>query len=371
MAGIIVGWIAFNNDIHNDYWVLHNDGWQEHQLLIKNPGAFVSDLFYSPYTNKYGGFFNAVGSFWNDLRNNIIVKTIGIVDLLSRGNYYVNSLFFNTLCFFGQIAFYKLFRNIYPDKKYPIILGCFLLPSTLYFTSGVHKDLIVFTALAFYCLSLFSIVTTSVSAKKIIVFILSAVIILTFRNFLFIALIPASLSFLVAIKLKKKPSLSFVSIYTGLIILVMLFTAMFVSFNPLNIITQRQADFIQLETAHSQIPITRLEPTITSFAKNLPEALNHGLLRPYLWETNSFFSLLTAIEWMAYLILFFMAFLFYTRYQKNNAFLYFSFFLTIFMLIIIGYTIPNTNSIVRYRSLYLPLIITPLLCWAPIFKKKG
>jgi hypothetical protein len=149
IAGIAIGWIA----IHiygpgNDYWDVNDEAWKEYQLLLSDPGKYFSNIFTSGYDGGYSGMFSSMDSYWNDLKGNIIIKLVSVFNIFSRGDYYINSLFFNFLVFFAHIILYRIFIKIYSDRKWLVIIGCFLLPSTLYFTSGIHKDGLVFLLLA-------------------------------------------------------------------------------------------------------------------------------------------------------------------------------------------------------------------------------
>ena len=62
--------------------------------------------------------------------------------------------------------------------------------------------------------------------------------------------------------------------------------------------------------------------------------------------------------------LLFVLFLFFRVKQADRPgrlFVFFGIFLTLTVFLNIGYIVTNLGSIVRYRSIYLPLLITPLL----------
>ena len=154
-AGLVIGWLSLHfYSGGNDYWDNNRAGWEEYRLIWSNPIEYFSNLFRSDYQNGYGGLFDSFSSFWNDLRNNLVLKLLSLFNLFSRGNYYINSLFFNYLVFFGHIALYRVFIKIYPGKKVSVIIGSFVLPSLLYFSSGIHRDGLVFLLLCslFFCL---------------------------------------------------------------------------------------------------------------------------------------------------------------------------------------------------------------------------
>ena len=95
---------------------------------------------------------------------------------------------------------------------------------------------------------------------------------------------------------------------------------------------------------------------------NAPSALNHALARPYLHEINSVTYFLSAIEitalWIIVIIWFFRH---YGNPYKKPVIL-FLLMLSMIVLLLTGYIVPQMGALVRYRSLYLPLMIIPLMC---------
>lgn len=362
-AGVFLGWISNHFSYYNDYWGLNREGIAEYNLMIHQPREFFTNIFHSPYENAYGGFFNSVGSYWNDLKNNIILKLLACCNIFSKGNYYINSLFFNTFGFLGHVAIFRIFYAIYPQKKWLLIFGSFLLPSTIYFSSGIHKDLIVFTMLGFFCYTLFFSITEKWTIKRNLLMIISALAILLTRNYVFVALIPATLALLISHQKKRAPLFYFILTYAVCFLLLLVLQLVIPSIQPLKVITQKQRDFLDLPVAASQLPVNIIEPTILSFIQNTPQAVNHGLMRPYIWENKGKFMLLLALELLAYQLLL-LLFVFWHEAQKTNyrQWIFFVLFFTLSMFLITGFIIPNTGSIVRYKSIYLPYLIIPLLC---------
>lgn len=361
-AGMIAGWLSYHYGQPNDYWGLHREGLIEYNILLTHPIEFFKDIFHSQYNNDYGGFFSSAQSYWNDLRTIIVIKLIALCNILSRGNFYTNTLIFNVFGIIGPVAFYRTFINIFPTKKTAIIIGSFLLPSTLLFSSAMHKDLIVFTCLGLFLYSFYFISTTALTFKKGIVISISLVALLLMRNFLFIALIPAVAGFILSYRLKVAPIKIFITIYLLIFSFLVVSPIISTSFQPLRMISQRQEDFLKLEKVASQLPMNNLEPSLKSFLSNSPQAINHGFLRPYLWDKGGKFTPFWSIELT---IFFFIAIL--STIQGNlkiifkNRFLLFLLCFTISMFILIGYIVPNSSTIIRYKCIYMPLIIIPLL----------
>lgn len=366
VAGIVIGWVS----IHiygpgNDYWDLNDEAWKEYQLLIAHPGTYFSNIFTSDYPGGYGGMFSSFNSYWNDLKGNLLIKLVSIFNIFSRGDYYINSLFFNFIVFFGHVALYKIFSAIFKEKKLLVIIGCFLLPSTLYFSSGMHKDGIVFLMLSIliYCVYM-ALQQNKLTGKGLLFICISLFFLFLIRHYIFIALAPALLAWIISAKTKWKPVPVFATVYLFTGLLLFNIDVVFPRIKPLDIIITRQTEFLKLPNAETAIKLTPLTPTFKSFVSNTPEALNHLLLRPYIWELPVKSILPLSIElFICQLLL--LLFIFYRGKnvgKANGIVTYFLVFFTISIFLLIGYIVPNLGSIVRYRSIYLPLIITPLLC---------
>jgi len=366
VAGIAIGWVSLHfYGTGNDYWDVNTEAWKEYQLLFSAPGTYFTNIFTSDYPGGYSGIFSSFDSFWNDLKGNIIIKLVSVFNLFSRGDYYVNSLFFNFLVFFGHVALYRVFTKVYPGRPVLVIIGCFLLPSMLYFSSGIHKDGIVFLMLAIliYCVY-HSLQEKRFTKKRLLLIFISLILLFLVRHFLLIALVPALSGWIISVKLQQPAARTFAIVYLVSGILFFTVGSLSNKINPLEIIVEKQTEYLKLPKSETQINLTPLDPDLKSFTANAPQALNHLLLRPYLWELPVKSLLPLNIELALYQLLL-LLFLFFRRKGTNAAnipFIYFAILFTMTLFLLTGYIVPNLGSIVRYRSLYLPLIITPLLC---------
>jgi hypothetical protein len=364
-AGLAIGWLSYFMDIKNDYWIVNREAWIEYQLLWNNPKEYFTNIFHSHYTQGYGGLFDSFQSFWNDLRNNIIIKFISVCNIFSRGNYYVNSIFFNFFCFFGHVAFYRVFIQIFKKQQLAVIIGCFLLPSMLYFTSGIQKDGIIFIALGFLSYAVFqSLQQNRFSKKRLFIIVLGFVSLFLIRSYVLLNLLPALVLWVLLAKFKWSALKTFVMGYIIMGLIFFNFNSIVHSFNPLKTVSDKQAAFFTLPIANTQIGTDTLYPTFKSFLYNAPQAYNHVLLRPYINEVPAKSFLPITIELAIYQLLF-LLFLFFKRKDAtgaDNPFILFGIFFTLTMFLFIGYIMPNLGSIVRYRSVYLVFLLTPVIC---------
>lgn len=371
-AGCFVGLMnhfLFQN--HTDYDAYNAAGIEEYNMLFADPHHFFTDIFKSNYA-EYGEFFGSAGSYWNDLRTNIIFKILGILDILSRGNYYINSLFFNTVCFVGHIALYSIFINEYPLKKIQCVIGCFLLPSLLYFSSGIHKDLIVFTALGVFCCALYFSLKTSFSTKKIFYLASSFLLILFIRNFIAVLLLPCALAWAISYKNKVSAAAVFLTMFIAGIISTVFLHFYIPKMDPLKVVTDKQQSFLSLGNATTLYHNDTLQPAIGKFITAAPKALRHSYLSPYPDEFKNIYINLFAIEMILYPILFLIMLMIPAKNNSpTNEFLIFSLVFTFLVFLFSGYITTTAGALIRYRSIYLPFLITPILCNIGLFKIKN
>jgi len=368
LVGVLWGYINIKYSNGNSDILAYNMwGWEEYQLLTNEPKTFFTNIFYSGY-NNYDSFFGSVDSYWNDLEANIIVKFLAIFNSISRGNYYINSLLFNFFCFFGHIALYKIFIHLHKDKKIAIVIGCFLLPSTLLFTSGIGKDNVIFTLFSLFSYCIYFSLQKRSTIKRILIALICFTGILLIRNYVALIILPAMLAMILSYKLTLSPVKIFVGTYLMAFVTVAVLSAS-TSINPAGIIAQKQKDFLDIPIARTQIPLDTLLPNNTSLLKIFPQAVNHGFARPYIWESENVFDFLISLELILYFLLSGTAiFLAKKPFISPQPFILYGMAVAVCVLLLNGYIVPNFNSLVRYRSIFLPLIITPLLCSLPVFK---
>lgn len=368
VAGVVYGMIYYripNHQVYADTWRFFYESRDETDLLFTDPLKYFTNIFHNPYERGYERLFSGSQSYWSMLKSNFMVKLVSIFNIFSLGHYYVNVIFFSFISFFGPVALYRLYNKIFPGKEMLTIIGCFLLPSFLYWCSGIHKDGLIFACIAFIMYGLYKMTEEKdFTLKGSIYVMLCLVLIFPMRNYVTMALIPPIISWVLTKKFSKRPWLVFSIVY--IFFGTLFFTSRFIhpKINMPLSFSIRQAEFVKLQ-GNSYIETTKLLPGFKSFARNLPEAVNHSLLRPYPWEIKSLTYLPAAIEVMGCIILL-IVFLFKGRHLFDKPVILFAFFFSISLLLIIGYIIPFIGAIVRYRSILLPLMITPLLCSIPV-----
>jgi hypothetical protein len=363
MAGIFYGWIGLyygGMAQMSDTWGFHTNGIQEYNLLQTNPGEYLTNLFHNPYGNSFQQFFNADESYWNDLKGNAFIKILSIFDIFSFGHYYVNVIFYSFVSLYGPVAIYRVMTDVFPSRKISVILATFLVPSFLYWTSGIHKDGLIFLGISLVVYHIyFGWKEKRYGIKRVAGILVGLLMLLIFRNFIFVVMLPAVFVWLLANRWPKRGLAIFASLY--LLFIILFFTVRYINseFDFPQAVVTKQQEFLHLP-GNVSIPIEELKPTAISFLKNTPEAFTLSTIRPYPGDVKHILSLAAAVE-INFLLLMFLAFLFIRRngLQLNNL-IYFCLFFSFSLLLAIGFSVNNLGAIVRYRSVIIPLLVVPM-----------
>lgn len=363
MAGIFYGWIGiYYSSLAQmwDTWGYHTNSIAEYNLLFSNPYEYFTNLFKDPYGDGVSKFFETTDSYWSDLKGNFFIKILSVFNILSFGNYFINIIFYSFITLFGPIALYRVMSDVFPGKKLAVLLAAFLIPSFLYWTSGIHKEGLIFTGISLIIYSIyFGSKEKKFGMKRAVSLITGLLLILALRNFIIIIIIPAIIAWLLAIRWPKYGLVIFASIYifSG----ILFFTARYINprFDFPQAVINKQQEFLQLE-GKTSIPIKQLKPDIFSFISSTPKAIAMSSFRPYPGDVKHILSLAAAIE-IIVLLLIFVLFLFFRNNGVGSKNLFnFCIFFSLSLLLAIGFSVNNLGAIVRYRSIVLPLLIIPI-----------
>lgn len=364
-AGFFYGWFYSQPQYrtYSDSWNFFELSKTETDWLLKDPAAFIKDLFSFGY-EKSGDLFLGKDSYWNDLKTNIIIKLLAICNVITGKSYYAGMIIFNFLYFFGCVAFFRVFDELSTAGKILKIAIVFCIPSFLFWCSGLHKDGFIFLFFALIIYHVYKqLKAARFSIKSVTIIILSVIVLFGLRNFMVILLMPAVAIWVTAIKFPVWKWKAILAIYgTGIIFS---FASVFISAdkNVPAYIVNKQAEFKRLP-GNSQISLPDLEPTLTGFIEFFPYAADIAFLRPHPDDIKNKSYIPAVAEIMALWLL--VIFIFFKR-NKNKpdsmqlAFALFCFCFCISYLLLAGYTVTFSGSIVRYRAIILPVLFAGVI----------
>ncbi|HZI01699.1 MAG TPA: hypothetical protein VEX63_11165, partial [Flavisolibacter sp.] len=364
MAGIFYGWIGvYYGEMARmvDTWVHHYSGLKEYEVLLNNPALFFSEVFQTPYESGFSKFLTSKDSWWNDIKYVSFVKMLGIFNLFSFGNYYINIILYSFLTLFGPIAVYKMMKHAFATEGILLFIIAFFIPSFLYWTSGLHKDGLMFTAIALIIYELyFWLAGEKFSLQKTLIILFGIGIILLLRGFLIGILIPVLLAWIICAKSKKRPLLILATVY--LIFIILFFSAKYIhpKLDFPQAVAQRQSEFAKLKGG-SEVNVESLQPNLKGFISNFPQAVDLSLIRPHFSDAKHLLSLTASIEIHLILLLIVIMLLFRRKDFELSPFILFCFSFVMFICLMTGYTVNFLGAIVRYRAIALPFLVIPVV----------
>ena len=363
IIGCIYGYLFLSFYKGDDTWQYHQLSLQEYEVLKNNPFYFIADLFQHHYKHSQVlTFFNSESSYWKDLQYNILIKMLAVFNIFSRGNYYINVFFFNVVTFWGHYFLYKLLVDYFQNKKQLLFFIIFLFPPLLFWESGIRKDGLIFPAIT-GCIYYFVRYANNINKwKSLVLTICSFFFVFLIRNFVAMSLFPVFIAYFISITYHKRAIPVFV---------IVLFTTVVLFFltknapNNLNLPKQmadRQHKFLELK-GNSLLPIDPLSDKLSGYINDLPVAINHSYLRPYISEAKSPLLLISSLENLLMILISLLAIIKYRSLLsiiRNPLWMLLISFALINYLVI-GYTVPFFGAIIRYRILFEVLLIVPLL----------
>jgi hypothetical protein len=374
MAGILYGWIGVyygQTAQMVDTWFYHYESLKEYHLLKSDPLEFFASLFRNTYEGGYTNFLITKNSWWNDVKANFLIKLLAIFNLASFGNYYINLIFYSFLSLFGPIAIYRVMQDVFPARKIAVFIAIFLIPSFIYWTSGLHKDGLIFVGFSLIAYHLyFGFKEKSFPLYRMALILLGFLLVLILRNFLIVPLLPAVIAWILATRLRYKPIFVFSGIY--FLFIVLFFTARYVhpKLDFPEAVVIKQQEFLSLG-GNSAVAVQKLKPSFSSFMAQAPGAFALSTIRPYPSDVRHLLSLAAAAE-INLLLLLFLVFLVWRKDGNQfSPFILFCLFFSFSVLMTVGYTVNVLGAIVRYRSLIFPFLLVPMIAkidWERIYR---
>jgi len=303
---------------------------------------------------------------------------------LGFGSIWGTTLALAIVMFFLLWDFYKMLCRLYPKECKYMSVALFFLPSILFWSSGILKDVWCLVAV----LQLYKAMWLVFFRKHSIVpnifrYVVCAYVLISIRPFVFYTALAASLLWLVfwrvktvqnkLIRVSTFPVILITSIMGIIVVLNLLGESVEGKYGSFDSMLQHaviiQDDLKQDYYGGNSFDIGHFDATIQSMLSKVPIATVSGLFRPFLWEGSSVFLKVSALE--AALILFFCVYLcIKTRIIGLIKIIIDDSFLSslcIFVAILAfftGLSIANFGALVRYRIVYLPFFcIIALRVW--------
>lgn len=286
-------------------------------------------------------------------------------------SFLLTSLLFAFVSFFGVWKLYVTTLKIFPYNSKILQLGILFFPSVCFYSSGIFKDTISFSALGWFVYALYELSNGSFKKLKYwIIFSISLYMIYVVRSYVFYSIV-LSLVFMLYVRMlntRKLVKFKHFLNFTFLLTVAILFFV-FYSFIEQELLGDFISEILSNKVLYDSVGggsnydiISGESFTLSDLIKTIPIAIFTTLFRPFLWESNSPLMMVSSLENTMLLIYFI-----YTVFKyglKNFKYNMKHDVLTPFVLVyviafsgLVSIYTSNFGTLTRYRISAMPLLI--------------
>jgi hypothetical protein len=293
----------------------------------------------------------------------------------------ISTLVLNFFLYFIVFRFYRFLKSLYPQQQTILAISLLFIPSVIFWGSGLLKDSLTFCFTLLCIVSMYNMILRPHKWMKYFIYLVfSAYIILSIKPYIFFALMAAILIWTIIhytrsikgklLRFVLMPILSLLVLGGGIFAFSQLSKSVGGYYSDLDTMAEQavviQDDLTRDYYGGNTFDIGDFEPTVAGMLSKFPQAVVAGLYRPFLWDSASFFMLISGLENLVLLLLsLYVVFMVgpkhFFRKTGNDPFLVFCFVFAIILSFFIGLTTANFGSLVRYRIPMLPFFVFGLL----------
>jgi hypothetical protein len=369
----LYGYIFLHYYHGDDTWAFFKESIDEYKNLVQHPTHFFNDFLpYSAFAPAKD-FWQGMGFYIQDLEFWIMVKLLAIFNIFSRGNYYIDALFFQFLTVWGPLYLFRLFASNFPDRRNFLLAAILFVPMVVFWLSGIRAEglLICFLSMILYY-------GNKWFKQKKISYMIWVMIgffgMLIFRMQFLLVFLPALVAWTLSLRSGKRAIYYFFLIY--IISIFIFFGSAWIS--PLKnlpaAVATSQKKFLGLH-GNTRFRLDSLDPTLPSYIKVLPQALSNTMIRPLITDARGALQIATSFDLMGVWILIALALFFHRKdWWKilSNPLILFCLAYGISQILLVGYVVPFPGAIVRYKAIpemFLIISLVMLIDWGRIHIK--
>lgn len=307
------------------------------------------------------------GNLYNDAHT--MIRFNAFVRLFSFGHYHVHTVFACAFSVVGLVALYRAFAPLLAGHGAGLVLASFLLPSVVFWASGVIKEALLLFGLGLFLLGAFRLVAGQVRSMAVLLAPFALVLLFFLKFYVLLSLIPALAAYAWCRRTgDRRPLLKFAITYATCTLLALNSTLIYPGFNVFEVLWVKQRDFIgmaEAAEAGSLVDVPRLDARPLTFLKLAPHALYMTFLSPMVHGLHGALGLMSAVENIALLIVLGLAWRWrrpWPHVDRTLLLLCTGYCAT--LALVIGWTTPVIGALVRYRVPLLPFLVIAALCLA-------
>ena len=372
LAGVLITYIyssVYNDRFNSDLFKLYDDSRHLYDALPEKPLDYLQMLsgynsdnpyFDRYYYKMYNWFPYYENTVHHDTRT--MIRLNAFFRLFSFNVFQVHNIFMSFLSFSGLVLLYKTFYNYFIDRKSALLFSLFLIPSVVFWSSGMLKEGFIFFALGVFLYGAWPIVLyTTFSVKSLIYCLVGVLLFLMIKVYVLLAFLPGLILYIIAKRLKVKNWTRFYIITSGVLLLILVLSPYIIGkYSPLYFLSNRQNDMLRLVyyvNPGSGVDMQPMAPDGLSFLRVLPEAYFNTLFRPTIVESKGMLQLASAFENGFLMILFIFWLGLVSRRNLNTQVFWIFIFFCFTLFAIMGITTPILGTLNRYRIPAMPFLL--------------
>lgn len=306
-----------------------------------------------------------------------LTKITSVFNLITLDNYWIISLYFSLISFFGAWHLVKIINRKISAVTLPSVIAFLLWPSLVLWSSGLIKEALAIAAMYYLTVIFIQIwFNERPSIPGIMIALLSLWIFWNLKYYFAAVFLPVMVTTIIYKWMNRSGFVRSATIETlawfGIFILpVIVISLVHPNLNAgrlLDVIALNNASYNELSAAENVVHFRNLQPTIGSLIQNAPWAFFSGMFRPLFWEANNLAQLMAGIENTLLLLLFLAACFQVKQYRTSPhrvmvlaAMVYIS-----ALCVFITLSAPNFGTLSRYRTGYLSFFVFLILCNNPL-----
>jgi hypothetical protein len=349
------------------------------QLFWDSPTSYFQEIISTPSSSTITDRFNTETGFppswiYHEPESFFVCKILSVFTFFTLNSYIALTFVISTFAIIASWKFFELVKDFRFCPKWVLVFSSLFIPTVAFWCTGISKDTIVLGSLLLLLYHIFSIIIAQkkFSVKRFLIILFSVFLLYNLRPFMIIAVF-APLFIALSIRLVKSISQNKVLVFGIRLILYTVTISIVLSFmgivgessleenQYLNEVAIIQKDFAQnkLYTGYRyDLGITDYSTTGMILAS--PMAIITAFFRPFFWEANSAFLLISGIE---SLLLMYLAFRFFflngnivkhLNFVSSQEFLVFSIIFVLLLGFFVGFTSGLFNVLVRFKA---PLMV--------------
>jgi hypothetical protein len=365
----------YGNRLESDTFKYFDDSFYLYEALFTKPLDFFKmlfgiqcegDYFDTNYYDKMNNWYRVYeNSLYND--NRLIIRVNAVLRIFSFGNYHVHSIILNFIAFIGSIGLARFFMH-FVQSKWKVYIAVFLVPSVVFWSSGILKESLLIFAMGMFCFYIFRLAIERKGNYLLYLFLPFSLLVLL-KFYVFVAFFPAILGWYFSQTTKLK-WLAYPLVFGVLTIIAVILGMSNPAYDFIAILVRKQHDFINMSIAfavNSAIHMDFLEENLFSLLAAVPMGIVNSLTRPWPNEIKNFLFVPAVVEniLLSFAIIF-------ALFQKKKStissfnFIVFCFLFTFLLYAIIGISTPILGALVRYKIPAMPFLTIAVLAFIQI-----